>query len=124
MKKILVVDDDPVFPLTLSDSLPEEKYDVTICTDGESGLEKLRELKPDLVLLDMLMPKMTGPQVLKEVRKDESLKHIPIVIISNLDGMDEIGGSVALGASGYFIKSESNLDTIVEAVEKVIEENG
>ncbi len=119
MKKILIVDDDPIFPGVLADVLSNEKYTLTIAVNGKKGLEHMRIDIPDLVILDLMMPEMSGTEVLKAMREDEALKRVPVLICSNMDTMNEISGSVALGANGYIIKSNDNLKTIVDTIDNM-----
>lgn len=121
-RKILLIEDDPTFVQTVLDVLPEDVYEVTVASDGEEGLKKFDEVKPDLVLLDMLLPKISGAGFLKELRSRRQDRATPVIVISNLSGMEEISGAAALGIQGYLVKSESSLDEIVAAIERVFAE--
>src|SRR5258705_129670 len=82
-KKILIVEDEQILGDILLNKLYMEGFTASWELDGEAGLKKMREMKPDLVLLDIVMPKKDGYEVLEEMQKDPSLKNIPVVIISN-----------------------------------------
>lgn len=82
MKKILVVDDDPYLVDILFYRLKLNGYQVVSAKDGAEALAKVRDLKPDLVVLDMSMPVMDGFQVVKEIKEEETMKNIPIVVVS------------------------------------------
>lgn len=125
MKKILIVDDNVFFAKTVADSLPADKYKVLMAEDGEDGLNKLESEKPDLVLLDILMPKIDGIEFLKILQskkmKNEGELPVPIIITSNLSNMNKISEGVSLGVKGYIVKSDENLQNIVNNIEQVIQ---
>jgi CheY-like chemotaxis protein len=120
MKKILIIDDDPVFPRVLSDVLSLGSYEIQIAVNGKDGLDVMRKEIPDLVILDLIMPEMSGPEVLKAMHQEAELSKIPVLVCSNMDSFNEISGSLALGAEGYIIKADENLATIVETIENMI----
>src|SRR4051812_400269 len=121
MKKILIVDDDVTFQLTMAAKLKEAGYLSVPALDGEKGLEMARSEKPDLLLLDIKMPKLDGLAMLKTLCDESTDKEpVPVFITSNLDGIDKISEGVALGVKGYIIKSDESLDTIVSAVHSVL----
>jgi len=127
MKKILIVDDDKIFRKVLKDGLLAqggEKYEIEIAEDGKEGLALMRDNKPDLVVLDMLMPNMDGVSALSEMKADEALKDIPVLISTQLSDVDKMSKAVELGIKGYIIKSELSLDNIVTQVEDVLEKEG
>lgn len=119
-KKILVIDDDQFFGKTLAAALPEGKYDVELAEDGEVGLEKLKSAKPDLVVLDLLMPKMGGAEFMEAMKKQEGLPKVPILVSSNLSSLKKISDVMALGAVGYIIKSDESLSSIVQDIERIL----
>lgn len=120
MKKILIVDDDQTFQKTLSDKLTLLNYEAVTALDGKDGLEKAISGKPDLILLDLKMPKMDGVTLLKALRAKADLPQIPVLITSNSSSMENIADGVALGVRGYIIKSNESLDTIIENVEATV----
>lgn len=120
MKKILVIDDDQFFPKTLEAALPKEKYTLVHAEDGEVGLQKLRSEKPDLVILDLMMPKLDGASFLKKLKESEDLPKVPILVSSNLSSVKKISDVMALGAVGYVIKSDESLPSIVQDIERVL----
>lgn len=125
MKKILIVDDNVFFAKTVADSLPADKYKVVMAEDGEDGLNKLQSEKPDLILLDILMPKIDGIEFLKilQSKRTENKGNlpVPIIITSNLSNMNKISEGVSLGVKGYIIKSDENLQSIVSNIEQVLQ---
>ena len=121
MKKILIIDDDLTFQKTMSAKLKLLAYDVVSAYDGEEGLSKAGTEHPDLILLDIRMPKLDGLSLLKKLQsdKDEAAK-IPVLITSNLADAGNISEGVLLGIRGYIVKSNETLQTIVTAVESVL----
>ena len=121
MKKILVVDDDKIFQAVISAKLKSLSYEVVSAFDGEEGLSKAVSEKPDLILLDIRMPKLDGISVLEQLQSNkEAHNKIPVIITSNLSTMNKISEGVALGVKGYIVKSDESLDTIVANVETVL----
>ena len=120
MKKILIIDDDEVFKKTLSAKLELLTYKVVWASDGEEGLTKAISEKPDLILLDMKMPKLDGIGFLKNLHADQDAPKVPILITSNISTIDKISEGVSLGVKGYIIKSNETLDTIVKEVERIL----
>jgi DNA-binding response OmpR family regulator len=121
-KKILVIDDDQFFPKTLGAALPPEKYEVVYAEDGEVGLEKLKSEKPDLIILDLMMPKVDGIAFLKKLNEEKDLPKAPVLVSSNLSSVKKIGDVMAMGAVGYVIKSDESLSSIVQDIERILEE--
>ena len=123
MKKLLIIEDEEVLLSLLQKKLIVEGYDVSIAENGEKGLEVMRRVMPNLVLLDIVMPKKDGFQVMEEMRKDESLKNIPVVIISNSGQEVELERAKELGAKDWLIKTEFDPMEVIEKVKKQIGES-
>ena len=120
MKKILVIDDDQFFAKTLEAALPEGKYSLLNAEDGEVGLEMLQKEKPDLIILDLMMPKLDGTLFLKKLKDTPELHKAPILVSSNLSSVKKISDVMSLGAVGYVIKSDESMQAIVQDVERII----
>ena len=105
-KKILLIEDEKIMVNLLEKKLTREGYDVSVAWDGEEGLAKMKESKPDLILLDIIMPKIGGFEVMEEVSKDKELKKIPIIIISNSGQPVELERAKELGVKDWLIKTE------------------
>jgi len=123
MKKILVIDDDQFFPKTLEAALPQGAYELSHAEDGEVGLAKLKSWKPDLVILDLMMPKLDGTAFLKKLQESTDLPKVPVLVSSNLSSVKKISDVMAMGAVGYVIKSDESLQSIVQDIERVLGEN-
>jgi DNA-binding response OmpR family regulator len=108
MPKILLIEDDALLIRMYKKKLELDGYNVTTANNGEEGLSKFKKEDPDLVLLDVMMPKMNGFEVLENVKADEQLKKIPVILLTNLGSDDEdIERGLELGAAAYLIKSYS-----------------
>jgi DNA-binding response OmpR family regulator len=103
MKKILIIDDDQTFLKTMSAKLDLLAYQVVTASDGEEGLSKTLSEKPDLILLDIKMPKLDGFGFLKTLRDEKKVTDIPILITSNLSTIDKISEGISFGVRGYII---------------------
>jgi CheY-like chemotaxis protein len=120
MKKILIVEDEEILLHLLQKKLSQEGYQVGIARDGLEGLQKMREEKPDLVLLDIVMPRMGGFEVMEEMRKDKELKDICVIVISNSGQPVELDQAQRLGAKDWLIKTEFDPQEVIEKVKKQI----
>ena len=97
-----------------------EKYEVETAEDGEEGLDKARKSKPTLILLDIMMPKMNGLQVLGKMKTDPDLKKIPVVMLTNLAGQKDAETALAMGAVKYIVKSEYEPKQVADMVKGVL----
>jgi len=122
MKKILIIEDEEILLDLIQKKLLQEGYQVDIAKDGEEGLEKIREEKPDLILLDIVMPKMGGFEVMEEIKKDKELKGIPIIIISNSGQPVELSRAKELGVVDWLIKTDFDPSEVVEKVKKQLKQ--
>jgi len=120
MEKIVFIEDETTLQKMLSAALQEEGYSVITASDGEEGLAAVRSEKPDLVLLDLILPKMDGFTVLSEIKKDEATAHTPVIVLTNLESAEDVGRVVALGATTYLVKANYDLPDIVLKVKEVL----
>jgi len=114
MKKILIVEDEAILSNVLKDRFEEEGWQATIAVDGEEAVAVIKKSKFDLVLLDLIMPKKDGFEVLKEVRSEPEFKELPILVLSNLGSDDDIKKALSLGATDYFVKTQHPVAEILE----------
>jgi CheY-like chemotaxis protein len=121
-KKILIVEDEEVMYNLLQKKLSEEGYEATVAVDGEEGLKKMKETKPDLILLDIVMPRMGGLEVMEEMEREPELKKIPVIVISNSGQPVELDRAKRLGAKDWLIKTEFDPQEVIEKVKKQIGE--
>lgn len=120
-KTILIAEDDDVLMRALYLLFHRGEYTIASAGDGEVALKMTERLKPDLVLLDLLMPKMNGFDYLRGVKSNPSLKNIPVIVLSNLGDKDDIEKAKGLGAEDYFIKSNTDLSTLFEKVKNKLQ---
>ena len=121
MKKIIVVEDEQVLQKALSIELLGAEFQVLSAFNGEAGLALIQKEIPDIVLLDLTMPKMSGFEVLKNLKADPKTKSIPVIILSNLGQDDDKEKGLSLGAKDYFVKSETDLSVLSNKIKKLLE---
>ena len=117
-KKILIIEDEEIMFSLLEKRLKGEGYDIQIARDGQAGLAMMRQEKPDLVLLDIIMPKMNGFDVLEAMRADSSLKDVSAIIISNSGQSVELDRAKELGVKDWLIKTEFDIQEVLAKVKK------
>lgn len=120
MKKILIIEDDYFLVEACKTKFENAGYTVESAQNGEEGLEKISDYKPDLILLDLLMPIMDGFEVLKKLKQDDNTKDIPVMMITNLWQEDDRDQALALGATDYVVKSNIALNELVQKVDKLV----
>jgi DNA-binding response OmpR family regulator len=119
MKKILLVDDQVSMATALSDILEDGDYEIFTANNGEVGIRKAKEIKPDLIIMDIMMPVMDGITAIKELKKMDEFKNTPIFILSAKGGTHDENLVNELGINGYIHKPFS-ASVILEEVEKVL----
>lgn len=117
-KKILVVDDEKDLREALSTALSYEGFTVGMAEDGVEGYTKAHEMKPDIILLDILMPKQDGIATLKAIKKEEWGKGMTIIMMTAVDDMGRVAEALEAGASEYLVKSDISLSSIVAKVKE------
>lgn len=122
-KVVLVIEDDTSMLNILAYKIETEGFQVLTAQDGQTGLEIALRTGPDLILLDLLLPKLSGLNLLDKLRKDKKGQHIPVFILTNLSENEAIYKSVALNSAAYFIKSNSSLEHIAAEVKNKLAPN-
>lgn len=122
--QILIVEDDQTLCEMYATKFSMEGFDVTKAHDGQEGLAQAQALKPDVVLLDIIMPKLDGFSVLTELRKDPRLQDAVVVMLTNLGQDDDIKKGEQLGADDYFVKSNHTPADIVSKVQAHLKRKG
>lgn len=117
---ILLIEDDPFLAEIYVTRLEAERFAVTHARDGDEGLAKTKELRPDLVLLDLVLPGRDGFSVLEELKKDAATRTIPVIILSNLGEEDDIERGKKLGASDYIVKAHFTPSEVVAKIKQVL----
>ena len=118
--RILLVEDDRFLRKAAEVTLKRQGFEVLTAQDGEAGLEVARDVKPDLVLLDLIMPKMHGFQVLEHLKADRATSAIPVIVMSNLGQDSDVQRAMDAGAAAYVVKSNTALQSLVDTVREVL----
>ena len=116
MKKILIVEDDRFLRELIARKVIDEGFDVSEAIGGEEGIKKIKEEKPDMVLLDLILPGIDGFEVLSRMKQDSALSSIPVIILSNLGQKEDIDKGMKLGANDYLIKAHFTPGEIIEKI--------
>lgn len=120
MAKILIVEDDPFLLKMYTKKLQIEGFEVETARDGEEGLGKFKTFMPGLVLLDLMLPKLNGLEVIEKAKSDPQIKNIPILVLSNLSATTDTDIAVKEGAVGYLIKSEYTPSQVVDKIKEYL----
>jgi len=118
--KILIVEDEEILAKVLAENFEKEKFQVMIAEDGEVVLNMAKKFKPDAILLDILIPKINGLDVLAQLKKDEDLSKIPVIILSNLGEDKNIKKGLSLGAVDYMVKTQHPINEVIDRVKEFI----
>lgn len=119
-KKILILEDDKFLRELVKKKLVGEGFEVIEASDGEEGVKKTKEEKPDLILLDLILPGIDGFEVLAKVKEDPTTSSIPVIILSNLGQREEVEKGLKLGAIDYMIKAHFTPSEIVEKIKNAL----
>ena len=119
-KKILIIEDDDLLRGLITQKLSREDYKIVQAIDGEKGLRAVADEKPDLVLLDILLPGMNGFEVLEKIKADPTIVHTPVIILSNLWQKEDIDKGLALGAVDYLVKVNFASSDIIEKIKNIL----
>ncbi|MFH1462721.1 MAG: response regulator [bacterium] len=116
MNKILIIEDDKFLRELISQKLLKERYNVSEAVDGEDGIKKIKSEKPDLILLDLILPGIDGFEVLSQMKAIPELSSIPVIILSNLGQKEDVEKGLKLGAVDYLIKAHFTPGEIIEKI--------
>ena len=120
--KILIIEDDTFIMDMYRTKFEMAGYKILMAEDGNKGIKMIKENKPDLVILDVIMPQIDGFEVLKTIKMDSNLKDIPVILLTNLGQKENIEDGLKLGADDYVIKAHFTPEEVVGKVEKVLKE--
>ena len=120
MAKILIVEDDTLISNMYKEIFTFDSFEVEIANDGQEGLDKARNFKPNIILLDIMMPKMNGLEVLTNLKADPETKTIPVVMLTNLAGENDAKAALTQGAVKYIVKSQYDPKQISEMVKQIL----
>jgi len=120
MIKVFIVEDDPLMSRMYQKIFTFEKYEVEMAGDGEEALAKIPGANPTVILLDVMMPKMNGLQVLERLKADPTTKSIPVIMLTNLAGQQDAETALSKGAVKYIVKSEHEPKEIADMVKEIV----
>ncbi len=118
--KILIIEDESALLEVLRDKFVKSGFEVKTEKDGDIDIKSIREFFPDMILLDLILPKRSGFEVLEELKNDPETKPIPVIVLSNLDEDDDIKKALFVGAVDYFTKTQHPINEVVEKVKDYI----
>lgn len=119
-KRILIIEDDPSLQKILQDFLAADGFDAIGAMDGEKGAELAKKDMPDLILLDIILPKKDGYEVLKELKENQETKNIPIILLTNLGSPADVERAIKLGATTYLTKADYKLEEVAEKIREIL----
>ncbi len=122
MKKILFIEDESALQTTFKEALEAENYNLISALDGKKGLEIAETEKPDLILLDLILPKMDGFKVLKKLKKEKNTKKIPVIVLTNLEELKHVNKALELGAKTYLVKTDFSLKDVIGKIKRILGE--
>ena len=120
MAKILIVEDEVTLRQAMTDYLTGEKFEVINAADGLEGLNLAKSKLPDLIILDIILPKMNGYKVLEKIKEDPKTKGIPVVLLTNLESAEDVQKAFDKGATTYLVKSDYRLEDIVKKIKETL----
>jgi two-component system alkaline phosphatase synthesis response regulator PhoP len=121
--KILITDDEPALLAILVDEFTQEGFEVMTAKNGEEGLNSSLKNRPDIILLDIIMPVMDGITMLHKLREDNWGKNVKVILLTNLSDSEKITKDISLLSDGYIVKSDWKIKDIVQEVYKKLEKN-
>ena len=120
MATILIVEDDPLVQKFYTILFKEEKYTIHLAVDGVEGVAKAKEITPDIILMDIMMPKKNGIDALKDIKADPKLAHIPVVMLTNFGEQEFVKQSTEAGANAFIIKADVSPRQLITEVRKYV----
>lgn len=118
--RVYVIEDDPLLRNLLSIRLDKSDFPYEFSTDGNAVLPAITQFKPDVIILDLMLPGKSGFEVLAEIKADKALKHIPVIVFSNRDSQEDRQQAEALGAVGFYVKAMTDLSELIETIESIV----
>ena len=119
--RVFVVEDDPLLRNLLSIRMEQSSFCYAFSSDGQGTLPVMKQFKPDVIILDLMLPGKSGFDVLEEVKGDEALAAVPVVVFSNRDSQEDRQKAKQLGAAGFYVKAMTDLSELIETIEKLVE---
>ena len=120
MQKILIIEDDPFLSEMYAAKFNQAGFEVGVAIDGKDGLKKVEEDKPDLILLDIVLPKADGFEVLEKIKNNKELEKIPVILLTNLGQKEDVDKGLKMGADEYIIKAHFTPSAVVAKVKEIL----
>lgn len=121
MKKILFIEDESALQRAISEIVKNNKeFSMLSAMDGETGIRMAKAELPDIVLLDLILPKKDGFAILKDLKEDEKTANIPVIILTNLEGSRDVEHAIELGAHTYLVKTNYNISEVLEKIRQTL----
>jgi DNA-binding response OmpR family regulator len=120
MKQVLLIEDDPFLIDIYTTKLKEAGFSIEVANSGDIAFKKINEKKPDLLILDIVLPQIDGWEILKKIKTNPKFKLIPVIILSNLGQKSEVEKGISLGATKYLIKAHYTPTQVVEEIKKIM----
>ncbi|HEY5806110.1 MAG TPA: response regulator [Candidatus Saccharimonadales bacterium] len=124
MNKVLIIEDDQPYRKVYKKKFEVSGFVVEVAEDGQAGLEKMHEFRPDIVLVDLMMPRMDGFHFLDAAKADPTLKDTPVIVLTNLSTSDDAQKVLQKGAVGILVKSDTEPNAIIDKVREALAANG
>ena len=122
MPKILFIEDEPALQKALGDFLQRHGHEVTAVLNGADGLAAARRERPDLILLDLILPRLSGLEVLKQIRGEPDLSAVPVIVLTNVESNEAVEQAVELGVKAYLVKTSYRLEEVLEKVKAALDQ--
>ncbi|PIV51890.1 response regulator [Candidatus Falkowbacteria bacterium CG_4_9_14_3_um_filter_36_9] len=119
--KVLVVEDDEFLRQLVGRKLGDAGFDIKTAIDAQNAFNVLKDFKPDIILLDLILPGLDGFQILTKIKKDKSIADVPVIILSNLGQKEDVDKAMALGATDFLVKAYFTLDEIVKKIYNILD---
>ena len=119
-KKIVILEDDLALSKSLSQTLIGEGFEVLSAVDGETGLRIINESRPDLVVLDIILPRKSGFEVMEDLSANPDLARIPVIVLTNLESSHDVNRMVELGAKFFMVKTNYSLEEIAGKIKETL----
>ena len=119
-KRILIIEDDMFLRGLIARKLESEGFEIDMAIDGEDGLIKALKFNPELILLDIILPKMNGFEVLERLKADDKTKDVPVIMLTNLGEKEDAEKGMNLGAAGYMVKAHFTPEEIIEKIKELL----
>lgn len=118
--KVVIIEDEETLLRVLQDKFRKSGFEIDVALDGEQAIPVVERSQPDLIILDLILPKKSGFEVLQLLKRDAKLKSIPIIVLSNLGQDEDIKKALQLGANDYLVKTQHPLDEVIEKTKNLL----